>query len=48
MSARSAFESGKLAQTLLDIFAVGFCVLFLLLTAASILGAFFILFSGLR
>jgi hypothetical protein len=48
MSARSAFESGKLAQTLFDIFAVGFLAAFASLLGLSIVGALFILFFGLR
>jgi hypothetical protein len=48
MAARSALESGEVAQTLFDIFAVGFLAAFASLLGLSIVGALFILFFGLR
>lgn len=46
MSARSALESGEVAQTLFDIGAVLFCVAFVVLTACAVAWSFFILFFG--
>src|SRR5689334_5820231 len=48
ISARSALESGKLTQPLIDVFTLAFGAGFLLLLFASICGAFFILFSNVR
>jgi hypothetical protein len=48
MSASSALESGKLAQSLFDIFVVGFLAAFASLLGLSIVGAFVILIFCLR
>jgi hypothetical protein len=45
---RAAAAGGEVAQTLFDIFAVGFLAAFASLLGLSIVGALFILFFGLR
>ena len=46
IAARSAFESGKLAQSLFDVFALSFLALFVALVVGAVGWSFFILGSA--
>ena len=46
IAARSAFESGKLAQSLFDVFALSFVALFVALIVGAVGWSFFILGSA--